>query len=446
MTTHTVETVPFREVSRDGTLRLNLHPGQTRVHLSKKRKIAMLAGSQGGKTSYGPHWLDREIRERGPGDYLIGTSTFPLLDRKLLPEFLYVFEDLYHYGSYNDNKKIFTYWTKKARRSDSDYVLFPDAEQATRVMIGSAQNPESMESATVKGVWLDEAGQLQFKRETWEAVERRTLINKARILITTTLYGLGWLKTDIYDPWKNGTDPDIDVIQFDSTVNPTFPEEEFLRLRRMMPAWKFDMFHRGRYSRPAGLIYDAFDSTNCVIDPFDIPVHWPRYVGHDFGPTNTVALWMAVSPETGDMYIYREYCEGSLSTFEHVTNWLELSKGERIAARVGGSSTEEGWRGDYTQAGWRIDKPLDGNVESGILRVYGYEKLGKKRVFRTCQNYLSEKMTYSRELDDMYNPTNRIQDKDIFHFMDAERYMHTLFRPLSAAPGGGDTALVGRRV
>jgi hypothetical protein len=340
---------------------------------------------------------------------------------------------------------MFTFHSKQTARKESDYVLFPDSDIPTRVIIGSAQNPESMESATVKGVWLDEAGQKQFKRETWEAIQRRGLIEKARILITTTLYGLGWLKTDIYDPWVAG-DPDIDVIQFDSIENPAFPVSEYKRMQDTMPDWKFNMMHRGRFSKPAGLIYNAFDSARDIIEPFEIPNHWPRYVGHDFGPVHTVALWVAQDPATGMFYVYRDYAMGGLSTFEHVTNWIDLSKGERIAARVGGSQTEDGWRGDYTQAGWRIDKPLDGAVESGIMRVYGYEKLGKKKVFRTCKNYISEKQTYSRELDDMYNQTDKIENKEIYHFMDSERYLFSLFRPLSASPNDSDIAPVGRRV
>ena len=453
MTQTAVKAPQFREI-KDGKLRLNLHPGQTRTHLSKKRKVVMLAGSQGGKTCYGPHWLDREIRTRGPGDYIICTATFPLLDLKLLPEFLFVFEDLFHYGTYNAQRKLFIFHTKNTRRQESDYVLFPDADITTRVIIGSAQNPESVESATVLGGWLDECGQRQFKRETHEAYERRTLINQARTLYTTTLYGLGWLKTDLYDRWlkhqkgEEGGDPDIDVIQFDSIDNPAFPIEEYDRMKAIMPGWKFDLFHRGRYSRPAGMIYNAFDSASQVIPPFEIPNNWPRYVGHDFGPVHTVALWAAMNPATQDLFIYREYVEGGLSTFEHVTNWKELSEGERIDTRYGGSSTEEGWRGDFTQAGWRIDKPLISSVEAGIQKVYGYEKLNKKKVFSTCQNYISEKQSYSRELDDMYNATSKIENKSVYHLMDAERYMISQFNPVGSSVNSGDVdiAPVGRAV
>ena len=62
---------------------------------SVARIVAMLAGSQGGKTVLGPHWMHREILRCGEGDYLVGTSTFPLLNLKLLPEYkLYFCERL----------------------------------------------------------------------------------------------------------------------------------------------------------------------------------------------------------------------------------------------------------------------------------------------------------------------------------------------------------------
>jgi len=257
---------------------------------------------------------------------------------------------------------------------------------------------------------------------------------------------LGWLKTDIYDQWVAG-DTDIDVIQFPSIANPAFPVEEYQEMKRVMPPWKFDMYHRGLFSKPAGLIYDAFDTARDVIEPFELPVHWPRYVGHDFGPINTVALWKAYDPATSTFYTYRDYAMGQLSTFEHVTNWIKLSEGERIASRVGGSPTEDGWRGDFTQSGWRIEKPLDSKLWSQINRVYGYEKLNKHKVFRTCLNYLSEKQTFSRKLDINYQVIeNEIENEDIFHFMASERYMMSQFRPLSVASGDMDRAPVARRV
>src|SRR5512140_626244 len=53
----------------------HFHPGQLQAWNSTARFIAVLAGAQGGKTSFGPHWLLREIVRCGPGDYLIVTPS-----------------------------------------------------------------------------------------------------------------------------------------------------------------------------------------------------------------------------------------------------------------------------------------------------------------------------------------------------------------------------------
>ncbi|KKM27353.1 hypothetical protein LCGC14_1575660, partial [marine sediment metagenome] len=111
MTTATAEKKPqFRVIdAKTKTERLYLHPGQVKVWDSEKRIIAMICGSQGGKTVLGPAWLEREIRRRGPGDYLAVTSSYPLLSKKMLPEFRYLFEDVYHYGTFNKLDKIFIF-------------------------------------------------------------------------------------------------------------------------------------------------------------------------------------------------------------------------------------------------------------------------------------------------------------------------------------------------
>ena len=46
----------------DGGLQLDFHRGQWEAWDAKERFVAVLAGTQGGKTSFGPHWLYREIK------------------------------------------------------------------------------------------------------------------------------------------------------------------------------------------------------------------------------------------------------------------------------------------------------------------------------------------------------------------------------------------------
>jgi len=195
----------------------------------------MCGSPQVGKTCFGPHWLQREIlgddhyEGKGPGDYLAITATYPLLKLKMLPEFLYVFRDLQKLGIWKESDRVFTSHDRA------------HGAPSWRVIFGSATNPESIESATAKAAWLDEMGQHQFKRDAWEAVERRLSLSQGRVLGTTTLYELGWQKTELYDRWKAGDDS-IDWIEVDALVNPAFPRAEYERAKQILPRWKFNMF------------------------------------------------------------------------------------------------------------------------------------------------------------------------------------------------------------
>jgi hypothetical protein len=408
----------FCERSFGGRVKLSLHPGQTRTWDSDKRFVFMFASTQGGKTCFGPHWLKREIDNKGPGDYLAVTANYPLLKNKMLGEFLTVFRDYYDLGTYREADKVFEY--------------YKTGGSPTRVIFGSAANPESIESATAKAAWLDEVGQLQFRRGSWEAVQRRLSLSEGRVLGTTTLYGPGWMKTDIYDRWKAG-DPDIDVIQFNSLMNPAFPRAEFERARRVLPTWKFRLFYCGEYDKPAGLIYDSFDEKHCLVRRAwtKPPANWACYVGHDFGPENTAAIWFAQDPATGFLWAYREYLAGRLSSAQHAAKIIELSEGENIIRRVGGAQTnEDGYRDAYTAAGWPIIKPSLSGVEEGIDRVYGWQKMNRMYIFDDLGETTDELINYSRQLDVNYEPIpNTIHDKHHFHILDAMRYIISDLQP-----------------
>lgn len=406
----------------DGRMRLHFHPGQRRAWNSERRMVAMLAGTQGGKTSFGPQWLYREIQRQGPGDYMVVTPTFPLLEMKALPEFKRVFGQILQLGRYVASPlRQFTFSQEGAARTfGSEY----DRTVETKVIFGYAADPESLESATAKAAWLDEAGQKKFKLASWQAILRRLSLAMGRVLITTTPYNLGWLKQQIWDPWKAGN-PDIDVIRFESVENPRFPRAEFERAKRDLPAWKFDLFYRALFTRPAGLIYDKFSSERHVVPRFKIPDDWQRYLGLDFGGVNTAAMFYAMEPGTGRLYAYREYLAGGRTAEEHSR---ALLAGEvMIPQCVGGSKSEGQWRLEFQSGGLPVRPPVISEVEVGINRVYGFHARDELYVFSDLTGYLEQKQTYARKLNDHDEPTEEIEDKETFHLLDAERYILSTF-------------------
>lgn len=385
---------------------------------SRRRFVFMLAGTQGGKTSLGPLWLQREIAACGPGDYLAVAPTFPLMRMKMFPAFMEYVHDTLRLGDWHAGQRAYIL------SRDGAYRLYGEPTPS-RILFASATNPDGLESATARAAWIDEAGQDSFRLESWQAVLRRLSLHQGRVLVGTTLYNLGWLRREVYDRWAAG-DPDYDVIQFDSVLNPLFPVEEYERARRSMPAWRFNLFYRGLFAKPAGLIYSAFidgppEVGGHVVAPFEIPPSWPRTVGLDFGGVNMAAIWLAFDPARRVYYLYQERLAGQMTTAAHAAEVKAMTAPGR-ATYWGGSASEGQWRADWSAAGVPVRPPVVTEVESGIDRVTALIQAGKLLVFDSCRGVLSELGSYSRVLDSQGEPTEAIKDKSTYHRLDALRY------------------------
>lgn len=403
-------------VDRSGNLVVNFHEGQARAWRSTKRFVIMIAGTQGGKTSFEPLWLKREMDREGPGDYLAVTATYELLKLKMLPEFIRYFEITLRWGRYMKSDRVLL-----------SHEMYHGAP-AYRIIFRSANKPESLESATAKAAVLDEMGQDQFRLQAWEAVMRRLALNQGRVLGGTTPYNQGWLKQQIYDKWLAGERDDTEIIQFDSATNPAFPREEMERARRELPDWKFKMFYGGLFTRPAGMIYEDFDEAyrdagGHKVHAFDIPTQWPRYGGLDFGGTNTAKLAAALDPESQVVYLYREALSGGLSTTEHAKEAIGWGRGVNMVRWQGGAKSETQQRMDWKAAGLRVREPRVHDVESGINGVIELIKAHRFYVFDTCTALLDELGTYARVVDADGKTTDKIKDKETFHILDGLRYL-----------------------
>jgi hypothetical protein len=185
------------------------------------------------------------------------------------------------------------------------------------------------------------------------------------------------------------------------------------------PEWKFKMFYKAIFTRPAGMIYDNFSDEHNKIAPFVIPDYWPRYLGLDFGGVNTAGVVLAHKPDTNDYYLYREYLTGGRTAEEHAGALLREEPKSPVC--YGGSGSEGQWRMEFSKAGLVVQEPPVSNVEVGINRVYSL--VPNLYIFSTCNGILDEFGTYARELDDMGEPTERIADKQTFHRLDALRYI-----------------------
>ncbi len=391
------------------------HEGQREAYWSESRFTLVLAGTQGGKTAVGPPWLLKQMQQRGPGDYMVVSPTYTLMEKKALPEFLRLFEDALDFGKHNLNSRTFTFSREGSRR-----LWGVDSLQPSHVFFGYGENPNSLESATIKAVWIDEGGQKEFKRESWHAILRRLSIEEGPVLLTSTPYLLGWLSELVTNAKETG----VRVINFPSIANPKFPYAEWERARALLPPWKFNMFYRGLFERPAGMIYDCWSDEN-IVPAFAIPESWPRHLGLDFGGVNTAAIYLAeelsvAGGKTGRFIAYREYHAGGKTAAQHAAALIQREP--RTPKVTGGSKSENQWRWEFARAGLPIAEPPIAEVEVGINRVYGLIASNTLLIFDTLRGLRDQILSYSRELDDLGEPTEKIEDKESFHLLDALRY------------------------
>jgi len=403
---------------KNGKIELNFHPGQLQAWNSEKRFVFVIAGTQGGKTVFGPWWLWREYNRaierkvEPPIDLIALTTTYPLFRNKMLPEILRVFDDVLGIANYV--------------RKDNIIYLNQGTPYEGRIILVSATNPQSIEAATAVAAWGDEVGQDQFTRETFNAVQRRLSIHKGRFLATTTPYNFGWLYDVVLevDKYKQiGKEhPYYDIITFPSYMNPEFDKDEFERVRSEYPDWYFKMFYMGEFSKPPNLVFDAFDQKVHVVEPFEVPEEWDIYLGVDFGAQNTVALFIAFDEDTETAYVI-DYYEGSRKTTEEHVASIEAYN-YRIVGAWGGSAGEGQFRWDWANAGLDISKPPISDVVSGINRVSKFIRQGRLKIFKHLTPLIKEirKYSYNDFYDSGTNSYKAIYRKRYFHYIDALRY------------------------
>lgn len=199
---------------------------------------------------------------------------------------------------------------------------------------------------------------------------------------------------------------------------PHLSKEQKELLWNSIPPYQRDARSKGIPQLGSGAIYPVPES-EYLVDPFDIPVHWPRGYGLDVGWNRTAAIWGAIDRETQTVYLYSEHYRGQAEPSVHANSIR--ARGEWIpgvidpAAR--GRSQTDGRQllSDYRNLGLDLDA-ADNAVESGIYAVWERLSAGRIKVFRTLQSWLTESRLYRR---DDKGRIVKIND----HLMDATRYL-----------------------
>jgi hypothetical protein len=199
---------------------------------------------------------------------------------------------------------------------------------------------------------------------------------------------------------------------------PHLSKEAKEQLLKSIPPFQRDARSKGIPQLGAGAIYPIPES-EFLVDPFEIPIHWPRAYGLDVGWNRTAAVWAARDLENDIVYLYAEHYRGQAEPAIHA-NDIRV-KGEWIPGVIDPAANGRGQKDglqlmqSYLDLGLDLETAFNG-VESGIYEVWQRLSSGRLKVFRSMGNWLSEYRLYRRD-----EKGNVVKGFD--HLMDANRYL-----------------------
>lgn len=276
------------------------------------------------------------------------------------------------------------------------------------------QRRESFQGTEKHLVWLDEEPPLSVYTECLT----RTMTVDGMVMSTfTPLEGLSETVMSFL-PDGSTDNATIPIVQagWDDVPHLTAKAKE--QLLKRYPLYQRDARSKGVPQLGAGAIYPIPES-EILVDPFDIPDHWPRAYGMDVGWNRTAVMWGAWDRDSDTLYLYSEHYRGQAEPSVHAN--AIRGRGEWIkgvidpAARGRGQADGQQMLTLYRDLGLELTE-ADNGVESGIYAVFERLSGGRLKVFRTLQNWLSEYRLYRRD-----EKGRIIKAND--HAMDCTRYL-----------------------
>jgi phage terminase large subunit len=375
------------------------HKHQQEVLDSRLEQILVVAGHRSGKTTVGAIWLIREIandiRNGIKADYLILGPTYRVLNQSTL-------------------RTLFAYWPQGLgtyKKQDSIIQL----ANGGVVWIRSADKPDAVEGLTARRGWLDEAA--LCNETTYDKVCQR-LVQKAgepkgRLLMTTTPYGSpsSWMNLrliELRDQLKW-----LFYVNFSMADNPYIDRVIYDRAKATLNESIFQRDYEGRFVQIEGLIYPEFNRLDHVVEPFEIPSHWPKWSGLDYGWSDPCSiLGITFDPEEKKFFVYTQFY-----------------KNRQLAEKIGAYINEK----KFSYTIWdpaavavmnevrsvcklRMEQ-ADNSVDIGIQRITKLLKENRIKVFDACEDLIREIEGYCYDKKGSSKPGH-----DCSHSPDALRY------------------------
>ena len=226
--------------------------------------------------------------------------------------------------------------------------------------------------------------------------------------------------------------------------NPYLAQDgEYERMLLSLPPIQRKQLLEGNWEVNEGAAFVEFDPSVHVVTPFELPLHWERVKGIDYGyASESCCLWAAVDPQDKTLIIYRELYKKGL-TGEALGQLITEREQQEYRSVPGVLDTSAWARTGYTgptigealiKAGHKLRR-ADKNRIAGKVQIHEYlkqlnvETRPRLQIFNTCPNLIKELQGMPLSKTNPEDVDTHAQD----HAYDALRYL-IMSRPRMTDP------------
>ena len=204
------------------------------------------------------------------------------------------------------------------------------------------------------------------------------------------------------------------------------------KMLQALPPTQRQQLLEGNWDVAEGAAFTEFETMSHIITPFEIPIHWERVKGIDYGyASESACVWGTVDPSDGTLIIYRElYRKGLLGTElgDMLTN-MEMEDPFSVPGVLDTScwsrtGTTGPTVGETLQRAGHKLRRADKNRIQGKIQIHEYLKIkqsGRPRlqIFNTCPNLIRELQSIPLDKSNPEDVNTHAPD----HAYDALRYL-----------------------
>ena len=387
---------------------------------------ALMAGNQVGKTlsscaevtyhvtgNYPDDWKGWRFSE--PVHWLVAGKTNDATRDILQKELLGEPSDKEALGTGSIPKHLIVSTSRKPGVTDAyDSVLVRHKSGKTSKIFfrGYEQGPEKIMGLRLHGCLLDEEPPHDFYTQ---CIARTIATNGIIMLSFTPESGVTALVHKVmYEPSDNMA---LRVATWDDA--PHLTEARKKELENSFPVHEREMRRKGIPMVGSGLVFPISDE-DITVDPFEIPKHWLRIIGSDFGWEHPFAIGcLAIDPETGLTVLYNTFAKSHLKIPDvadvlrkNCLGWIPIAwphdamKHDPQSGRPYRDILAEDYNLPMLPNPF-TNPPAPGEdegtggrgVEVGLFSMHTAMEQGMFQVFSNCKEFFQEKAIYHRSHD-----------------------------------------------